>query len=476
MLTSSGLPSDSAVEAFWKTFSPQREHKYAASMGPRRTKTNNLPAELLLIIFKLAYEQESSEQDPFWSRPKSMFLSPSLFPYAVAAVCSLWRDVMSLIPCVWTRFVIVIGSTTEIPPSAILSQLSWCRDYLIDLMVVSKNHDQHPIDSQLERVQVLSVMNFLINPHIDCFRDICLDITFSSSIPPFPDGFQCPPNFLYYLKLHCTQDDGASLDILGSTASTELQFPALRRLAIDGRNYYNACRKDSRWTAKYPGVTYLSISHFTPLPSQSFLISDFLLPITLMPNLRRLDISDVVFHPSPFPATADISLDPSHLQLRNINSFESITAIFEILGDTPNITVTHCPIGDPGPFNYNGELTLRDIDEDQDLVPILHSWEGRILRVINCPSFNDAVFDMMNAYVEEDGIRTYAHANYASKLYIQDCLNFSAAALMRFITNRSGDHLVVRISGRAPDIGDDDLTWLSESLDDFLYEPVAIVI
>jgi hypothetical protein len=89
-------------------------------------------------------------------------------------------------------------------------------------------------------------MKILINPHIHRFHEICFNITFSSSLPPFPDGFHGTASILRYLKLDFIQDDGASTDTWVSITSTEQQFPALERLAIDGRNYYNACRKDSR--------------------------------------------------------------------------------------------------------------------------------------------------------------------------------------------------------------------------------------
>jgi hypothetical protein len=44
----------------------------------------------------------------------------SLFPYAVAAVCSLWRDIMSSVPQFWTRIIIFLDSPT-IPQSVIAS-------------------------------------------------------------------------------------------------------------------------------------------------------------------------------------------------------------------------------------------------------------------------------------------------------------------------------------------------------------------
>jgi hypothetical protein len=295
-------------------------------------------------------------------------------------------------------------------------------------------------------------MKILINPHIHRFHEICFDITFSSSLPPFPDGFHGTASILRYLKLDCIQDDGASLDILGSIASTELQFPALIRLAMDGRNYYNACKKDSRWTVKYQGVLDLAISHYTPLPSQSFPTSEFLLPITLMPNLRSLNMTDLILHSS---TTYDIRGTWEHspyLHLDNIRDFESITAIFDVLGSLTDATLTRCPIGDPTFYIDAGKLTLRDIDADQDLDSLLDLWEGDSLQVINCPSFNDMILDMMGDWYEETG--HYSCASFAYSLEIQDCLHFSGAALRRLVAARlevSGNGFTrVEISGRAP--------------------------
>jgi hypothetical protein len=139
----------------------------------------------------------------------------------------------------------------------------------------------------------------------------------------------------------------------------------------------------------------LAISHYTPLPSQSFPTSDFLFPITLMPNLQFLNMADLALHPSPTHTMDCMREDSLYLKLSDIHNFESIAAIFSVLGGSTDITLTRCTMGDPGPFNADGKLTLRDIDADQNLVPLLHAWEGDTLQVINCPGFNDVVLDMM---------------------------------------------------------------------------------
>ena len=63
-----------------------------APATPITMKATYFPAEVLLIIFKLVHNEERlrGDADIFWSS-KDDNLSPSLFPYAIVAVCSYWR-------------------------------------------------------------------------------------------------------------------------------------------------------------------------------------------------------------------------------------------------------------------------------------------------------------------------------------------------------------------------------------------------
>jgi hypothetical protein len=338
-LMSSNPSSESAVEAFWKSFSPRREHKQTASLGPRRAKTNNLPVELLMMIFKLVYEQEKRGMDLLW--PQSTILSPSLFPFAIAAVCSLWREAMSLIPEVWTRFVIIVDSRPAISPSAILSQLSWSRSLPLNV-VVTRMDFNHTADSQHERMQVTSTMNILINPHMHRFQKLDFDVMFSSSLPPFPDGFHGLASILQDLFLECREDNGRSADDWESVTSTEQQYPALAQLIIDGRNYYNGCKGDPHFAAKFKEIWYLAISHYKPLPGESFLASDFLRPIAMIKHLRFLDMTDLILDPSPLPLST--STGPprlTQLLLKDIHNSQSLTEIFGAFTDVLDINLVH---------------------------------------------------------------------------------------------------------------------------------------
>ena len=123
----------SAAWAFAQTFLPLPAGSVHRSAG-----TNNLPAELLFIIFWLAFLQQL---DWRMTLPPYDFdaLSPSLFPFALAAVCSLWRDVISLVPEYWMNVVVFVGSEVTCP-EAITSQFSWSRGLL---WCVDRGNDRH---------------------------------------------------------------------------------------------------------------------------------------------------------------------------------------------------------------------------------------------------------------------------------------------------------------------------------------------
>src|ERR1700733_5612324 len=72
---------------------------------------SHLPAELLLIIFKLVYATTSQLYQP-----------SSL----LASVCTIWRDVMSLVPEFWTHIFIHLDSEM-FSIEDISAQLQWSR-------------------------------------------------------------------------------------------------------------------------------------------------------------------------------------------------------------------------------------------------------------------------------------------------------------------------------------------------------------
>jgi hypothetical protein len=157
-----------------------------------------------LIIFNLAYDELEDSIDPdYWLYHDSVerILSPSLYPYNIAAVCSLWRDIASLVPKFW-RYVVIFVDIT--PLSAVASQLSWSCDLAIDVVITRKVF-HGAVDARHEREQVVAIMNIL-GPQIHRLRELHFDVMFSSSLPSFPHDFHGAAPILLYLALQCREE------------------------------------------------------------------------------------------------------------------------------------------------------------------------------------------------------------------------------------------------------------------------------
>jgi hypothetical protein len=224
-----------------------------------------------------------------------------------------------------------------------------------------------------------------------------------------------------------------------------------------------------------PSIWNLAISHYTPLPGELFSSTNFMLPIITLPKLGTLHINDVSLHSSPSTLTASLPLTDG-IRFSHIRDFEPIADMLGLLPEDLDISLTRCAIGQPkGAFNWDGRLTLCDIEADEDLVPLLCCWEGGDLSVDNCPGFNDAVLDLMATVVAGK----YVCAPRVGDLDITDCPNFSAAALMRLVSARlevSNGRIYpgfigVCISGLAPDISTEDQEQISQHVYQFNYCP-----
>ncbi|KIJ62701.1 hypothetical protein HYDPIDRAFT_93807, partial [Hydnomerulius pinastri MD-312] len=60
-------------------------------------------------------------------------LSPSLFPFSQAAVCSRWRDVLAGCSVFWTRVVIVVGENDT--QKTVADYFQWSQGNLLEIYV-----------------------------------------------------------------------------------------------------------------------------------------------------------------------------------------------------------------------------------------------------------------------------------------------------------------------------------------------------
>jgi hypothetical protein len=182
---SHGLALDGTVFAFWTLFEPHGGAGFQA-LAPctRHAKVHKLPAELLLIIFKLVHPQVIIELSSKWIFTN--INSPSLFAYAIATVCSHWRDIMSLVPEFWTHIVIPIDVDASTPPTTVLL---WSRNLPLNVTITRVDF-AHDADVHHEQDQVMSVMKILVHSHGHRSRKPRFHVMFSASLPPFPAVFK----------------------------------------------------------------------------------------------------------------------------------------------------------------------------------------------------------------------------------------------------------------------------------------------
>jgi hypothetical protein len=117
-------------------------------------------------------------------------------------------------------------------------------------------------------------------------------------LPSFPFDFHDSATVLKRLELQCTEDEGPDRTsiALPVTDHEEFECPKLYDLVVDGRNYYEACRRDARWMDKISSVTELTISVFKPRPGESFSSEELLLPLAAV-GLDHLRIAGLILHP-----------------------------------------------------------------------------------------------------------------------------------------------------------------------------------
>jgi hypothetical protein len=273
----------------------------------------SFPAEVLLIIFKLVYREERRHRfnhDAFWPS-KQDNLSPSLFPYSVAAVCSYWREIMALVPEFWTRIVILVDQHAT-PLPAVECQLAWSRDLPLNV-AVTRRMNTYTAEDNDESVRTHQIISRLL-PHLHRFRNLSFEVMLSSSLPSFPNDFKGSAPLLQSIKLECMEDDGGApyshVQNKANTTSTTLdtqmehagfQCPDLRQLTIDGRNFYNAGRLGPSWSGMLSGIQSLIVSHFRPRDGEALTICDFMIPLNPIQRLLNLTIVDLQIDISESP-------------------------------------------------------------------------------------------------------------------------------------------------------------------------------
>ncbi|KDR83218.1 hypothetical protein GALMADRAFT_239061 [Galerina marginata CBS 339.88] len=252
-----------------------------------------LPAELLQIIFRFLYDDfipttaafESGVSTPdinlsesdgrnyelevakflqAQNRHLASSISPSLFPYNIAAVCETWKNVLSSSPAFWTRLVLFVDFPSTSVEDA-RRYIEWSRQLPIDVFILRRldyPEEDTADNSQSEKEKVQAFIKIL-QPHIGRCRSLHIDVTVDSSLPPLSEIAPMDARSLRSLYLNCDFDSIPSsedLNIPTEINPTLWSSPRLHTMALNAHSFLQACTRPPLWFIRQPQLRHLDVS------------------------------------------------------------------------------------------------------------------------------------------------------------------------------------------------------------------------
>ena len=89
-----------------------------------------------------------------------------------------------------------------------------------------------------------------------------------------------------------------------------------------------------------------------------------------------------------------------YILFEDFHNFQVIDELFTTLGEPECLCLIRCLLGDHATGRFGKDFGGRNLllkEINQDLVPLLHLWDGDKLFIINCPHLNDSAIDMMGS-------------------------------------------------------------------------------
>ncbi|KAG1785065.1 uncharacterized protein HD556DRAFT_1451091 [Suillus plorans] len=460
--------------------------------GPKPcAPATDLPTEILLRIFHLVYtENRSLQLESFhsehvcedWTHEEP--LSPALFPFAIAAVCSRWCDVAATVPEFWTRMTVMVDKNpTDI--SAIRACLRWSRSLPLDITVTRSIIDHNtPDEVECQHAQNVRA---LLRPHLDHIRRLHISVLHSTTLPFLFTDLDGPAKLLQRLKLASAIDDGGSTQIHPSRGP--LVTPVLDTLDISGRCLQDGSLKRPAQTALMSKITSVNISRYHPSSANLPILDDLTLcDVHFDTNQKKLAGS--TFSLSRLQTLAFEKLDNSHV----------LKVVFAVLIGVrlSSTIITDCKVNTLGRIGFTDYLTFENMDIPKNFINMLHHWNGSSLTLDNCDGVDDRFFDVMSRPFKSTSEEECYIVPRMMKLRLLNCDRFTAPALKRFIQARiraasalqwgflnplatesdEEDMLMMNtkaigwldVRGRGPVITKADAVWLSEHVGMFSWD------
>jgi hypothetical protein len=164
--------------------------------------------------------------------------------------------------------------------------------------------------------------------------------------------------------------------------------------------------------------------------------------------------------------------------IKNMHNACGVRQILDLFGASSKVHLTRCRL--PEYSCTSKHLSLKAIDEGEDLVEFLRACTTTMLVIDDCPGFNDAVLDAMTKPARDTPPRkSWSCAQYLQGLSIINCLNFSISALKQLLETRQGKSTwspaflpVLRPTGRVPVVSSEDRDWFKRGVSQFSYNPM----
>ena len=460
----------------------------------QRSTISALPVELLSTIFQFVGQETHTPpcyQDHSQGIDEMDGLLTTRAPYSLAAVHLNWQRILSTIPELWTNIVILLDSIPQ--PYFYISAanagvaLSWsCNIRPITVVVTRRAGRVISLDDGRDYSEPFKgkLLAEALGKHVARCGVIYYDVVHSSTLPSIAfdilgrEEFDSGLPDLTDLILKCCVDDGYMGTLVSSRIYIPKQLartPSLRRLSMDGRNFVEIATHFSEWFATHHNVD-ITIAHFRSWDSTTkiFTLADALWFLEEIDSIGCLTLIDLEFsapllgletNPDTSAAPDTNCLVLQDLGEAFMNQFSHILRIFETSHDS--FKMKNCHFGDELQMENTTRLYLEDLHPAHgDLARFLRGYTGVHFSVTRCSSFTDQVLKEL---------KNGRHPHYSRQLTIVDCENFTVAALKGLVASQCEYRKGMRqndchVSGRVPDISEEDRKWFGRHLKNFTWE------
>ena len=398
---------------------------------------SDLPIELLELVFNFCY-LGSLENDEDFS-------FSTLFPYHLAEVDPLWKDILLNFPEYWTR-VISKSSTGEEEVSSKLFGVA-----------IIRRSGTNP-DDAAEKARVRKFLD-LLEPHMSQFGASLINVYASSSLPSITTDFiHVPPTSMYL----CDVDDNPG-------SKCEDQMPSyIFMMVLHGC----AFARDQSWLRDHKMLVSLS-QHSSNLRipdvnwalQTTFEMTTFEMTTSPTTSIEHLGAGDVTTNILKFfeRRTQIIYPDPAYARHLHIHLTRGA-----FLGEIP--LPTQCGNLILEGYNPADFIITRPFDRKTFVSSQLH--------LINCPGFSDSQLELLS---KVDPVTNWPSFSFDLKcLELTGCNNFTIEALKVMVNVRGRFHslgflrrrnlISLEVSGYGAPLAVEDGNWIADRLRYFSWD------